>query len=90
MQSSSDRKTLLQGILNAASIPAQAFQGHPIYYFDVYERTGWAKGRQTKRAEDMAYSLMGLCDVQIALIYGEGKKNALRRLQKAIAEITAD
>jgi hypothetical protein len=32
----------------------------------------------------MAYSLLGIFDVHIPLIYGEGKDNALRRLRGEI------
>ncbi|KAH8802229.1 P-loop containing nucleoside triphosphate hydrolase protein [Hyaloscypha sp. PMI_1271] len=41
----------------------------------------WAKNRETKREEDKAYSLLGIFDIYIPLIYGEGTKNALYRLQ---------
>jgi hypothetical protein len=44
----------------------------------------WTEKRETKRAEDMAYSLLGIFDVHIPLIYGEGKDNALRRLREEI------
>ncbi|KAF4500194.1 Vegetative incompatibility HET-E-1 [Fusarium agapanthi] len=40
----------------------------------------WASMRQTTRLEDQAYSLMGLFDVNMPLIYGEGPK-AFYRLQ---------
>ena len=45
----------------------------------------WASGRTTKRPEDKSYSLLGLFDVHMSLIYGEGK-NAFFRLQKAILD----
>ena len=44
----------------------------------------WAETRQTTRGEDIAYSLLGIFDVYIPLIYSEGRENAVRRLQEAI------
>ena len=44
----------------------------------------WAKNRQTKRKEDEAYSLLGIFDVYILLIYGEGREKAFIRLKKKI------
>jgi hypothetical protein len=49
----------------------------------IAERMRWASKRQTTRLEDIAYSLMGLFDVNIPLLYGEGTK-AFSRLQEAI------
>lgn len=43
----------------------------------------WAAGRQTTRLEDMAYCLIGIFDVNLPLLYGEGKK-AFIRLQETI------
>ncbi|KAK4496400.1 hypothetical protein PRZ48_012380 [Zasmidium cellare] len=53
-------------------------------------RMSWAARRITTRAEDMAYCLMGLFDVNMPLIYGEGGKKAFRRLQRAIIEQSDD
>lgn len=49
----------------------------------------WASHRQTSRTEDIAYCLFGIFDVNIPLIYGEGR-NAFRRLQEAIMLKTYD
>jgi Heterokaryon incompatibility protein (HET) len=49
----------------------------------------WASRRQTTRKEDEAYCLLGLFDVSLALIYGEGAK-AFRRLQQEILLATDD
>lgn len=51
----------------------------------IARRMSWASRRHTSRVEDMAYCLLGLFDVNIPLIYGEGKR-AFRRLQQAIME----
>ncbi|KAI0377291.1 heterokaryon incompatibility protein-domain-containing protein [Hypomontagnella monticulosa] len=49
----------------------------------VAQRMSWAARRQTSRVEDVAYSLLGIFDVNIPLIYGEGHK-AFQRLQEEI------
>ncbi|KAI1613042.1 heterokaryon incompatibility protein-domain-containing protein [Exophiala viscosa] len=37
-------------------------------------RMSWVSHRQTTRIEDMAYCMLGLFDVHMPLIYGEGRK----------------
>ena len=49
----------------------------------------WAANRTTTRVEDRAYSLMGLLDVNMPMLYGEGKK-AFHRLQLEIIRISND
>ena len=46
----------------------------------VAQIISWAAKRTTTRAEDKAYSLMGLLEVNMPMLYGEGKK-AFHRLQ---------
>lgn len=55
----------------------------------VGRRMSWAANRETTRVEDMAYCLFGIFDVNMPLIYGEGKK-AFIRLQSVIAQQTND
>ncbi|KAK3385678.1 heterokaryon incompatibility protein-domain-containing protein [Podospora didyma] len=55
----------------------------------VARRMSWASRRNTTRVEDMAYCLMGLFDVNMPLIYGEGEK-AFTRLQEEIVKTTED
>lgn len=49
----------------------------------VAQRMSWASPRKTTRTEDEAYCLLGIFDVNIGLIYGEGR-NAFQRLCEAI------
>ena len=51
------------------------------------ERISWASHRQTKEEEDQFYSLLGVFNVSMPLIYGEGKKKAYKRLQEEIEKI---
>ncbi|KAI0645336.1 heterokaryon incompatibility protein-domain-containing protein, partial [Trametes meyenii] len=56
----------------------------------VAARMAWASGRETTRAEDKAYSLMGIFDVHMPILYGEGGERAFRRLQLEIIQQTTD
>jgi hypothetical protein len=55
----------------------------------VAQKMSWAANRETTRVEDMAYCLLGIFDVNIPLLYGEGKK-AFIRLQEEIVKSTED
>lgn len=55
----------------------------------IAARMSWASCRETSREEDLAYSLLGLFDIQMPLIYGEGA-NAFRRLQLEIMASSDD
>ena len=79
-----DKQSLEQQIHEITGIPVSALQGRPLSDFTVDERMFWAAKRETKREEDKAYSLLGIFDVHMPLIYGEGMKNAHRRLLNEI------
>jgi hypothetical protein len=49
----------------------------------------WASRRSTTRKEDLAYCLLGIFNVNIPLLYGEGDK-AFQRLQEEIIKQTND
>ncbi|KAF8865242.1 HET-domain-containing protein, partial [Acephala macrosclerotiorum] len=55
----------------------------------IATRMSWAAHRQTSRIEDLAYCLLGIFDVNMPLIYGEGWK-AFRRLQEEIVRHSND
>ncbi|KAH7148459.1 heterokaryon incompatibility protein-domain-containing protein [Dactylonectria macrodidyma] len=57
--------------------------------YSVAARLSWAAGRKTTREEDTAYSLLGLFDVNMPLLYGEGDK-AFQRLLHEIIQYTGD
>ncbi|KAF2650786.1 HET-domain-containing protein [Lophiostoma macrostomum CBS 122681] len=50
----------------------------------IAQRMYWASYRETTRAEDRAYSLMGLFDISMPVLYGEGLDKAFTRLQHQI------
>lgn len=55
----------------------------------VATKMSWAAGRQTTRVEDEAYCLLGLFDIHMPMLYGEGRK-AFARLQQEIMKSTDD
>ncbi|KAK7974430.1 hypothetical protein PG989_016278 [Apiospora arundinis] len=56
----------------------------------IARRMSWASRRQTSREEDMSYSLLGIFGVSMNLLYGEGGKEAFRRLQEEIIKTSND
>jgi hypothetical protein len=79
-----NKYSLLQELHSITKISVEALQGSPLGGLSIDERMSWVGQRKTKREEDMAYSLLGIFDVHMPLIYGEGRKKALARLQKEI------
>ena len=69
-----------EGMLRGTSQPQE---------FSIARRMSWAAGRKTSRVEDMAYCLMGLFDVNMPLLYGEGGK-AFIRFQEEIMKDSDD
>ncbi|KAF5004696.1 hypothetical protein FDECE_8807 [Fusarium decemcellulare] len=51
----------------------------------VAQKMSWAAKRQTTKVEDLAYCLLGIFNVNMPLLYGEGTK-AFLRLQEEIAK----
>jgi hypothetical protein len=80
-----DKMSLKQQIHEITGIALPALEGTSLCQFDVEERFKWAAKRQTTREEDWAYCLLGIFDVFMPLIYGEGKERATCRLQQYIS-----
>ena len=80
-----DKRTLERQIHDITNVAVSALrQSTPLSQFTVDERLSWALRRQTTRKEDKAYSLLGIFNVYMPLIYGEGTENAFRRLLEEI------
>jgi len=58
--------------------------------YSIAQKMCWASRRTTTRQEDMAYSLLGIFDINMSLIYGEGGQNAFIRLQEQIMQDSDD
>jgi hypothetical protein len=83
-------KEELCGLLSSiTSIDEHILRGGRLDDVSVARKMSWASCRKTSRIEDIAYSLLGIFDVNIPLIYGEGTK-AFRRLQEAIMNESHD
>ncbi|KAI8715138.1 HET domain-containing protein [Fusarium sp. LHS14.1] len=74
----------------ATRISAGALLGEDLSGISIYQRMQWASNRTTTRPEDIAYCLLGIFDVNMPLLYGEGKKKAFQRLQEEILRKSTD
>jgi hypothetical protein len=63
--------------------------GTPIWRASVARRMSWISKRVTTRIEDTAYCLMGIFEINMPLLYGEGQR-AFLRLQEEILKVTDD
>ncbi|PTB72073.1 HET-domain-containing protein [Trichoderma longibrachiatum ATCC 18648] len=83
--------TICAVIKNITRVPQQYLLGiTSLHGASVAQRMSWAAQRQTKRAEDMAYCLLGIFNVTMPMIYGEGGEQAFFRLQEQIMKTTRD
>ncbi|KAK4665508.1 hypothetical protein QC763_0063180 [Podospora pseudopauciseta] len=81
---------LIVKLESITGIPADILTGHAsIRQISIADRMSWAANRQTTRPEDVAYCLLGIFDVNLPMIYGEGE-NAFRRLQEEIIRKSND
>ncbi|KAK4166819.1 NACHT domain-containing protein [Cladorrhinum sp. PSN259] len=81
-----DKKSLEKEIHDRTGIPLNALQGVALSNFSIDERMKWIEKRKTKFEEDKAYSLFGIFDVHIEVLYGEGEHKAFDRLREKISK----
>jgi hypothetical protein len=79
-----DKESLKLHIQHITDIPIQVLRGDPLSQMSVDKRLSWMVNRDTTIEEDVAYSIFGIFDIHMPLIYGEGAINALRRLGEEI------
>ncbi|KAI8712637.1 HET domain-containing protein [Fusarium sp. LHS14.1] len=60
-----------------------------LIHASVAQKMSWLSRRVTTRVEDMAYCMLGIFDINMPLLYGEGR-NAFLRLQEEIVKISTD
>ncbi|KAK5729161.1 hypothetical protein LTR15_002303 [Elasticomyces elasticus] len=84
------KKDLLKPLSKITRIPRDVLS-HDRHFSgcSIAQRMSWASDRETREVEDEAYSLMGLSDISLKLIYGEGEK-AFIKLQREIIASSAD
>ncbi|KAI4242309.1 MAG: hypothetical protein LQ352_007259 [Teloschistes flavicans] len=88
----------LHPLIEEATGIAPIYLHQPDRCCKTYDRKGpsaatkmsWAARRETSRSEDMAYCLLGLFDINMPLLYGEGGAKAFRRLQTEIISKQVD
>ncbi|GAW24988.1 hypothetical protein ANO14919_145860 [Xylariales sp. No.14919] len=84
------RASLAPVLAEITRIPGELLTGTAcIPDFPIAHIMSWAAGRETTREEDMAYCLMGVFNVHMPIIYGEGA-NAFVRLQHEIIKSSND
>ncbi|KAI9162976.1 HET-domain-containing protein [Paramyrothecium foliicola] len=85
-----DRKQLAHTIKSITGIEPHVLYGKSIHLFSVAERMSWASRRNTTRAEDQAYCLLGIFGINMPMLYGEGGPKAFFRLQQEILRASND
>ncbi|KAI1364998.1 heterokaryon incompatibility protein-domain-containing protein [Xylaria arbuscula] len=83
------KDNLKHEISRVTGIPVNILSGDDIDTVSTAQIMSWASKRDTTRTEDIAYCLMGLFDVNMPLLYGEGEK-AFIRLQEEIMKQSDD
>jgi hypothetical protein len=77
------KSEMLGDLQNITGVDTTALKGSNLRFFSVARKLSWAAKRETTREEDLAYCLLGIFDISMPLLYGEGKK-AFIRLQDEI------
>jgi Heterokaryon incompatibility protein (HET) len=78
------KSSLESEIHEITGIETSALRGDALSNFSIKERMAWTERRNTTVEEDKTYCLLGIFDVSMSLIYGEGGENAFRRLDEEI------
>jgi hypothetical protein len=79
-----DKTSLGSLIRRITGISQDVLNGLPLSQSTINERLRWTEGRETKQEEDRVYSLLGIFDVELAPMYGEGAAAAFKRLMNEI------
>ncbi|KAL3417967.1 PFS domain-containing protein [Phlyctema vagabunda] len=79
-----DKISLERQLHEITGIAVPALRGTSLSTFSVEDRMSWAENRQTQREEDRAYSLLGIFDISMPVIYGEGAQKAFERLKEEL------
>ncbi|KAI8710377.1 HET-domain-containing protein [Fusarium sp. LHS14.1] len=85
-----DRSSLSYHISAVANIDIPTLCGLSPRRLSIACRMSWASQRTTTRPEDLAYCLLGIFDINMPMLYGEGGEKAFIRLQEAILQKTDD
>ena len=80
---------MLDAISKVTGIDAEYVGEFRSMEVSLSEKMRWASKRKTTRAEDIAYSLLGIFNISMSIAYGEGNM-AFRRLLEVIAQHSQD
>lgn len=90
------RSEIAEDVSRVTRIPISILKQHTLQELQtelsrcsVAQRMSWAAWRDTTRLEDRAYSLLGIFNIVMKLLYGE-RERAFRRLQERILRETCD
>lgn len=78
------RSELSANLATITGIHKPFLLGRSLRSASIAQRMSWAAKRATTREEDIAYCLLGIFDINMLLLYGEGPK-AFRRLQEILS-----
>jgi hypothetical protein len=83
-------RPILQALSSITSIDEHILaDSRRIHEVSIGTRMSWAANRATSRIEDTAYCLMGIFNVFMPLLYGEGRR-AFKRLQEEMLKNSTD
>lgn len=86
-----EKRNLCSSIFEVTGIDVAVLKGEAsIQDYSIAERMSWAAHRTTTRMEDRAYSLLGIFNVNMPMLYGEGGDKAFLRLQEEIMKSSDD
>ncbi|KAL8851807.1 MAG: hypothetical protein Q9221_003321 [Calogaya cf. arnoldii] len=78
------KRGLAHVLQQRTGIGVAALLGMPLSEYSIAHRMSWASQRTTTRIEDLAYCLLGIFDVNMPLLYGEGNKAFIRFQEEII------
>ncbi|KAJ8580750.1 hypothetical protein M405DRAFT_885991 [Rhizopogon salebrosus TDB-379] len=85
-----DSVTIMRELGDATGIDARSLVAFHPGMKGAREKLRWVSTRITTLQEDIAYSLFGIFDVHLPVIYGEKKQNALGRLLQEVVARSGD
>ena len=83
------KKGLSEEIAEITRVDVDTLSGDDPRRCLIAQRMCWAAGREATRVEDQAYSLLGLFDLSLPMLYGEGER-AFMSLQEKILQYTTN
>jgi hypothetical protein len=83
------KRSLEDHLARITRISLRVLRGGSPNLCSTADRMSWAAFRETTRVEDMSYCLLGIFEVNMPLLYGEGER-AFLRLQEEVLKVTGD